>query len=706
MQVYFVHRKSRFYAGVAGFILSAIVVALVYVPPHAEGRVVYASIFDDAELFLVANQYSGSGDWLDQSGNGHNAQFGSTAGADTNDPLFLDYTGTQYLHLPGIGGNYASTPDTAPLDITGDLSLQAFIALDDWTPTAENRVIAKWQGTERSYLLSIFTDGKVRFGYSTTGADQVIVDSTVAVAFADGTTGGIRADFDVDAGASDNEVTFFTAVGLGGPWVQLGSIQNNAGTVTMHSGTAILEVGSGDGGTFGLLGGKVYEAQILDGIGGTLEFDADFTDTSAVTEPFATFTEASSNAATVTINRSSTGRKSTVVDQDMFLLGTDDYFEVADDAGLDFTDQDLTVMAAMRSYDVTPAAVQVLVAKKDGGGVTAGYRLVLLTNASIEGGFGDGTFQSNDTESSVTDGTAAVVAAQRKASEDVVEAFIDGVSGGGTTENTNSTFANAFPLRVGANSNATTEFWDGEIHAVALWRRALSDAEIASIDISQLTRGGSPPRNLASIDLIVHTSPDTNVGILLNGGNVADGDTGRSGIFRKTLFASQGNAEFNITATDKLGLSSEQSISSFVRWGSRINMPAIVMPPTISYEVNEDGIRLYGNAYPESIVTLIKNDARSAFTIVQANKDGSWEHVFDTSEIDMTKDSIQANVQVRGIITSPLSKLIVFDGENEGDTEDHQLTLREIEAKLEEIALKVEKLTEQVKELTKLVLGT
>lgn len=29
------------------------------------------------------------------SGNGHDAQLGSLGGADTNDPVFLDYDGTQ-----------------------------------------------------------------------------------------------------------------------------------------------------------------------------------------------------------------------------------------------------------------------------------------------------------------------------------------------------------------------------------------------------------------------------------------------------------------------------------------------------------------------------------------------------------------------------------------------------------------------------------
>lgn len=45
---------------------------------------------DDADtvLWLKASTYSGSGAWLDGSGQGHDAQLGSAAGADANDPTF------------------------------------------------------------------------------------------------------------------------------------------------------------------------------------------------------------------------------------------------------------------------------------------------------------------------------------------------------------------------------------------------------------------------------------------------------------------------------------------------------------------------------------------------------------------------------------------------------------------------------------------
>jgi hypothetical protein len=74
-----------------------------------------------------------------------------------------------------------------------------------------------------------------------------------------------------------------------------------AAPTSIFSSTANVEVGRAatTGGLFYLLAGAASRAQIYDGIGGTLVFDADF---SAELPGTASFTESSANAATVTIN--------------------------------------------------------------------------------------------------------------------------------------------------------------------------------------------------------------------------------------------------------------------------------------------------------------------------------------------------------------------------------------------------------------------
>lgn len=88
---------------------------------HASGtRYRYRAIldsFDSGELLRQTKNYSGSGDWLDEFGNSHDAQLGSTGGADTNDPQFLPWDGEDYVRLRLWGsGNFISTPDENLLD--------------------------------------------------------------------------------------------------------------------------------------------------------------------------------------------------------------------------------------------------------------------------------------------------------------------------------------------------------------------------------------------------------------------------------------------------------------------------------------------------------------------------------------------------------------------------------------------------------------
>ena len=75
------------------------------------------AVLDRAVAYWKAFDYEGSGDLLDGSGNSHDAQLGSTGGADSNDPLWLDFStdGVQYLYTPGVAGNTISAPHIAAI---------------------------------------------------------------------------------------------------------------------------------------------------------------------------------------------------------------------------------------------------------------------------------------------------------------------------------------------------------------------------------------------------------------------------------------------------------------------------------------------------------------------------------------------------------------------------------------------------------------
>lgn len=444
------------------------------------------SILARAELLLQAKNYSGSGDWLDESGNGHDAVFNGPSAF--NEPV-------QVLHLPGIAANYVSAPDIAAYDLNDTFFLAAYVAFDDWTPSGNTTIISQWltTGDQRAYALGVSSGGQLRFSFSTAGTSGSVSNllSSAGHGFTDGTGQWVGAEF--DAGV----IRFF----IGGTdvtapvWVELGTGQTGSG-ITCHNSTGTLEIGSRSGGTAQLFSGKIYRVIMYSDITRTTTvFDVDFTDRGVLAEPFATFTEKSSNAATVTLNRAATGRKLTVVDRPLMLLGTDDFFEIPDDAQLDFANgEDFTVMAWGRNYNW--AAVQMMIAKKiNGPGATdAGYHLLSTSGGASRVSIADGTVQFNDATGLMTDGQAAVLAGVRDTTADNVEAFLDGTpSGSPTTDGTTVTLANTEVMRIGARSGTADDFFDGEIFAIALWREVLSDAdevtaevELASIHLNEL----------------------------------------------------------------------------------------------------------------------------------------------------------------------------------------------------------------------------
>ena len=444
------------------------------------------SILDSAELLLQAKNYSGSGEWLDESGNGHNAQLGSTSGADTNDPLFKALPGDQYMWLPGIAGNYLSVPNAAnnAHDNLTDIWIGGRFALTDWTPASDQTLIAKWEDTsdQRSYRLMIDTTGVLRLGWSTDGtaANVVEEDSTVAPTVSNGGLLWVVGTVDISVGT----VKFYTGGTDTIPvWTQLGTTVTGSGASSIHDGTAVLEVGSDNTGTAQLLIGDIYNAHVEDGYDegvGTLQFDCDLT---IAAEPYATFAEQSANGATVTVNRSGTSFVSTPIDRDLFILADDDMFSIANDAGLEFGATDpFTVVVVARANSF--ASGMTLMSNRDGVGATnVGYRL------SETGSGGTGTVEIADgtTEASATS-AASIFAVQtlfgmcavRNIVDDDLQMYADGVASGSSgSDGTSDTLTSGDNTTIG-NLNAGSNFWEGVIVASALWQGALTDEQIAT----------------------------------------------------------------------------------------------------------------------------------------------------------------------------------------------------------------------------------
>ena len=260
---------------------------------------------------------------LGTGGSALDARYGSTTGADTNDPKLLTYpdaaspTG-RYVYLPGVAGNYMSVPDEAALDITGDIDIRVKVALDDWTPASNTSLLEKAAAGQRSYAMGVSTGGPLLFRMSTDGtADALSVSSSVATGIADGSTKWVRvtrssSTGDVKFYLSDDNITY----------TQLGTTVTTTPSA-IYAGTASVQIGAGY--YYAAAAGKFYRAQILNGIAGTTVLDVD---TSVVTSGSATSFTATTGQ-TCTIARAASGRKSVAVVTPVWLFGLDDYFTQA-----------------------------------------------------------------------------------------------------------------------------------------------------------------------------------------------------------------------------------------------------------------------------------------------------------------------------------------------------------------------------------------
>jgi len=414
-----------------------------------------------------------------------NATLGSTSTTDSNDPKWLEYTGTAYCYLPGVASNYLSVPDAAALDITGDIDLRVQVALDDWTPSGINTLLAKYQSGAGllSYLLDVQTSGNLRFLSSTDGSvANVNVQSTVATGLTDGAVKWLR----VTRNATTGDVKFYLSDD-GVTWTQLGTTVASAASV-MYASTSGVYLGTRSDGASNPAAGKFYRAQVLNGIGGTTVLDID---TSVLTSGAATSFTATTGQ-TVTINRGTSGRKTAVVTESKWLLGTDDYMEIADNALLRMGASDsFTLVMVTRQFPTLFAGGRFL-AKADAG---SGYRLQ-SAGASFAPRFQsvDATPTTRTSDGATfTAGALGVIAGVFDRSSGLQTTYLNAAAGTPVSISGAGSLSSTDVLRIGRQSGTGTNYQDFEFIAAAVFRKALTAAEIAKISTYLTTRTATAP---------------------------------------------------------------------------------------------------------------------------------------------------------------------------------------------------------------------
>jgi hypothetical protein len=195
----------------------------------------------------------------------------------------------KYLNLVGDPNSYVSTPDTAALDITGDIDIRAEIQ-PNWYGPDNQMIIGKWEtvGAQCAWFLKVY-QGVLNFQHSVTGSPTNAWSYTRSLQEIPA-RGAVRVTLDVDNGAGGRTVRWYTAPSIAGPWTQLGPDTVLPGTVALVNTSAPLKIGPTDLTTAKPARkpfiGRGFKFEVRAGINGTVVASPDFTAQSAGASSF------------------------------------------------------------------------------------------------------------------------------------------------------------------------------------------------------------------------------------------------------------------------------------------------------------------------------------------------------------------------------------------------------------------------------------
>jgi hypothetical protein len=190
---------------------------------------------------------------------------------------------TSYLRLENQDGSdeaRAIGAAASALNITGDMEFRIQVQLTDWTPCM---IAGRWDSGQ-SWSLVLENSGCVTLWWSNDGSTTHSLTSTAPLPFSRSQF-AIRVTFAVASGTA----TFYTSPTIDGTYTQLGSAVAFGSTSLFAASGTPLEVGHSVNWVanaghstpsaptpYGALHGRVYEARLYNGIGGTVVADGVF----------------------------------------------------------------------------------------------------------------------------------------------------------------------------------------------------------------------------------------------------------------------------------------------------------------------------------------------------------------------------------------------------------------------------------------------
>lgn len=390
---------------------------------------------------------------------------------DTNDPLWLPWNGENYVYFPGANNNSITT--TGSLSDFPTNGVQVEVDIDYGSSAWTSRQGIFWfagsaAGSSRSVEVSTWATGGFLLAYG-----DGVVASDYAIFSASPLTGRQRWRFTADAATP---ARIYTAEYWNGSGWTLHQTKTDTDATAV---TAIDAINTQPiiGTTNTAPTGRIYSVDVRDGALASL-FNwraSDMTQTGGV-----------SGGRTWTVNRASSGRKTAVVTRPIWLLGTDDYLEVADNDLLDLDDTSgLSAVIVMRQHG-TQANFGQYLCKLSAGAVGPGWVLQHDGTASGQAyaavSDGTNTVTTQAHTGAYAPGNLTVLTFTQDETTDRLNFYNNNVPSGTDL----STFAvgaggNTSPLRIGAASPTAGFYADMELLAVGIFRRALSATEIAQI---------------------------------------------------------------------------------------------------------------------------------------------------------------------------------------------------------------------------------
>jgi hypothetical protein len=414
---------------------------------------------------------------LDLSGNGLHARLGSAVGADSNDPLRLQFSGSKYIYAADTA-QYITTGDSAATKPTTAIDFRVRLQVNDPSLLADQLIWVKnYASSAGSWYVTIYS-GNINFNWTDMAATSRAISAAIpAVAITTPTWFKITRLSSSGAWVISYSTEQVPTSNLVQTWTALGSGTQAAGT----------DIGTTTSGTYAArnvpgTGFRIYAAELRKEIDGAITAGFCVND---FAEPYAT--HVSATGETWNFVRATSGRKLAVVDRDLLLLGTDDYLEVANHPLLNFgAGQAFSVAWIGRTYGLLSG--QARVAKKTGL-ATSG------TGYALRAGVGVPT----DSYFDAYDGASNLLPALASLPTSGVASLLAGVSVSGvqTRHHVNSasdvragsasSVSNSEALRIGRLSGAGTGYGDFEFIAAAIFREALSAADLQRLRGELLT---------------------------------------------------------------------------------------------------------------------------------------------------------------------------------------------------------------------------